>query len=124
MNKHTRNNMLIEVFEHITSLEDYFLGFKYDPMTQIGSCNCANTGFKRFPMFKVRHDEKRSVIDFTSHHGDTARVSVIADTEFYFTALNKIKAKLQPYAGDWNDSATNMFHPDYKEGGDLPPSEG
>ena len=49
MNKHTRNNTLIEVFEHITKQEDYFLGFKYDPMTQIGSCNCANTGFRKIP---------------------------------------------------------------------------
>ena len=123
MNKHTRNDILIEVFNHITALEDYFLGFKYDPMTQIGSCNCANTGFLRFPVFRVRHDANRSIIDFTSHHGDTTRVSVAADSEFFFTALNKIKNKLQPYAGDWNDSQSNPFHPDYNEGG-QPPEEG
>ena len=124
MNKHTRNDMLTLVFKHITEQEDYFVGFKYDPMTQIGSCNCVNTGFLRFPMFKVRHDEKRSVIDFTSHHGDTSRVSVVAEGDFFFNALSKIKNKLKPYAGDWNDSQTNPYHPNYNEGGDLPPSEG
>ena len=120
INKHTRNDILVEVFKHITEQEEYFLGFKYDPMTQRGSCDCVNTGFLRFPTFIVRHDQSRSVIDFTSHHGDTARVSVVADSEFFFNALNKIKDKLKPYAGDWNDSQTNPFHPDYNEGGETP----
>ena len=130
MNPQTRNDQLVNVFNHITENEEYFLGFKYNPMTQKGSCNCVNTGFLRFPTFTVRHNPNKSVIYFTSHHGDTTRVSVAADEEFFFNALNGVKDKLAPYAGDWNDSQTNPFHPDYKEDdwnydlGPKPPEEG
>ena len=84
MNPNTRNDLLVKVFNHITNNEEYFLGFKYDPLKQIGSCNCANTGFLRFPTFAVKHNPSKSVIYFTSHHGDTARVSVEANEQFFF----------------------------------------
>ena len=116
MNPETRNDLLVNVFDHITNNEEYFLGFKYDPEKQVGSCTCSTTGSVRFPTFAVKHNSAKSIIYFTSHHGDTARVSVVADEQFFFTALNKVKDKLQPYAGDWNDSQTNPFHPDYNEG--------
>ena len=132
MNPQTRNDLLVDVFNHITDNEEYFLGFKYDPMSQVGSCNCANTGFLRFPVFKVKHYDKASKITFKSHHGDVTNVSVANDSDFFFNALNEIKGKLEPYAGDWNDSQTNPFHPDYNLGDDdwnydlgpKPPSEG
>ena len=124
MNQHTRNDILVDVFKHLTDNTEYFLGFKYDPMTQKGSCDCANTGFKRFPVLKVKHNKDKSFIYFKSHHGDIERVSVVADSEFYFNALNAIKDKLEPHAGDWNDSQVNPFHPNYREGGDPLPEEG
>ena len=131
MNPQTRNDHLVNVFKHITNNEDYFLGFKYDPLTQKGSCNCANTGFLRFPVFAVRHDKDKSIIYFKSHHGDTSKVYVKSDENFFFNALNKVKDTLKPYAGDWNDHATNPFHPDYNDDDDWnydlgpkPPSEG
>ena len=100
-------------------------------MKQRGSCDCTNTGFLRFPVFTVRHKETQSVLYFKSHHGTTTRIVVKADSDFFFNALNGIKDSLAQYAGDWNDSATNPFHPDYNPGdgwnydlGPKPPEEG
>ena len=113
MNPQTRNDILVEVFDNITQSEEYYLGFKYNPIAQIGSCNCTTTNFLRFPLFKVTHKGNKSIIYFKSHHGDTTRVSVASGDNFYDDALEKIKGNLQQYAGDWNDSDTNPFHPDY-----------
>ena len=111
MNPETRNNLLIDVFDYITN-EEYYLGFKYDPTVQQGSCTCSNSGFIRFPMFVVKHNKNKSIIYFTSHHRATTRVSVDADENFYNNAIINIKEKLIHNAGDWND-VDNPFHPEY-----------
>lgn len=134
MNPQDRNNILTVVFNEITAEGGYFLGFTYDAMAQTGTCNCANTGFLRIPGFKVTHKDNATVLVFRTHHQDRKKVTipVSSHNEFKLNAKTQIKAQLQPYAGDWNDSATNPFHPDYKEQSDdwnydlgpKPPEEG
>ena len=97
-----RNSIISKVFKQITAEGDFFLGFEYDEMKQVGKCNCVDTGFLRIPMFVVSHKISRTCVDIKTHHKSKERISIPNDDNFEIEAYNKIKAKLQKYAQDWD----------------------
>ena len=110
MTPRRRNEIIDTVFADITAEGEFFLGFEYDAMKQIGRCNCVNTGFARIPKFTVVHKTTYTIIHFRTHHGDTEKVRVevpapnpeLQDIQFKTDVYNKVKNQLQQYAGDWN----------------------
>ena len=102
MTPNQRNILIDKVFERITTEGEFFLGFNYNPLKQTGSCNCVNTNFLRIPMFLVSHKISRTVVDIKTHHKSKERISIPNNDNFEIEAYNKIRAKLQKYAQDWD----------------------
>ena len=97
-----RNNIVKDVLDAITEQGEFYLGFAYDPMTQLGRCNCVNTGFLRVPTLKVTHKPKKTVLDFRMHHGQTGRVEVGVSPTFSDELRMKVQKELSKHQKDWD----------------------
>ena len=102
MTPNQRNIIIDHVFKQITEEGDFFLGFEYNALKQVGACNCTQTDFLRIPMFVVSHKISRTVVDIKTHHKSRERITIMNDDDFEHNAYDIIKSKLQKYAGDWD----------------------
>ena len=117
MNPETRNDALQNAFDILTE-NKFYLDIQYNKLNQEGSGICSTTSFLRFPMLRVKHTKVKTLITLLSHHGEVIKLAlsnVGTIEEFTNAAVDRLIEKLQPHAGDWNDSETNPFHPDYIE---------